>query len=281
MPTLPSKPAKTPETPETQPHRLRQAAESFGVDAERYDRTRQPYPTALIEQIVAAAPGRNVLDVGCGTGIAARQLQAAGCTVLGVEPDARMAEFARERGLEVEVSNIEAWEPAGRQFDAVIAATAWHWIDPKAGAAKVASVLRPAGVFAAFWHTWQLPPKVAEALVAACLRVLPDSPFNFGGMANMLDIYQPFLDKTADGIREQGGFAEPEQWRYDWERAYTREEWLDQLPTSGAFTRLPGDKLTEIANDVGAAIDTIGGSFTMPYTTVMVTAERTSPVRRG
>jgi SAM-dependent methyltransferase len=245
------------------------------VDAERYDRTRQPYPDALIERIVAASPGRSVLDIGCGTGIAARQLQAAGCTVLGVEPDARMADFARERGLEVEVSTIEAWEPAGRTFDTVIAATAWHWIDPKAGAAKLAEALRPGGLFAAFWHTWQLPQTVGEALVAACERVLPDSPFDFSAMTKpMAEVYQAFLDKTADGLREQGGFAEPDQWRFDWERAYTREEFLDQLPTSGAFTRLPGDKLAEILDGVGAAIDGLGGSFTMPYATVVVTATR-------
>jgi len=58
-----------------------------------------------------------VLDVGCGTGIAARQFQAAGCAVLGVDPDERMAAYARERGLEVEVSTFETWEPAGRTFD--------------------------------------------------------------------------------------------------------------------------------------------------------------------
>ena len=75
-------------------------AESFGEDAERYDRTRPPYPGVLVDWIVAASPGRDVLDVGCGTGIAARQIQAAGAVVLGVEPDARMAEFARRTGIE-------------------------------------------------------------------------------------------------------------------------------------------------------------------------------------
>jgi SAM-dependent methyltransferase len=274
MPTIASGPA---ETPETEPHRLRQAAESFGVDAGRYDRTRQPYPDELVSRVVAGSPGRSVLDVGCGTGIAARQFQVAGCTVLGVEPDARMAEFARNGGVDVEVSTIEAWEPAGRTFDAAIAATAWHWIDPKAGAAKVAQVLRPSGRFAAFWHTWQLPANVGEALVAACERVLPDSPFDFAAMTKpMLDIYQPFLGKTADGLREQGGFAEAELWRFDWERTYTRDEWLDQLPTGGAFTRLTADQLAVILDEVGAAIDTIGGSFTLPYATVAVSAVRTS-----
>jgi hypothetical protein len=77
-------------------------------------------------------------------------------------------------------------------------------------------------------------------------------------------------------MREVGGFSDPEQWRFDWERSYTREEWLDQLPTSGALTRLPPDKLAEVLVGVGAAIDVRGGSFTMPYATVVVSAVRTA-----
>ena len=80
----------------------------------------------------------------------------------------------------------------------------------------------------------------------------------------------------AGGIREAGGFSEPEQWRFDWERSYTRDEWLDQLPTTGALTQLPSDKLAEVLEGVGSAIDAMGGSFTMHYTTVAVTSARTS-----
>jgi SAM-dependent methyltransferase len=64
----------------------RRIAESFGSDPGRYDRSRSPYPDALIEHIVAAAPDPAFLDAGCGTGIEARQFRAAGRTVLGVEP---------------------------------------------------------------------------------------------------------------------------------------------------------------------------------------------------
>lgn len=142
MPTLSQ---GQPDTSGPEPHRHRQTAESFGVDAERYDRARPPYPQALVDRIVAASPGRHVLDVGAGTGIEARQFRAAGCTVLGVEPDERMAAFARRGRIEVEVARFEDWQPAGRQFDAVIAGTAWHWVDPVAGAAKAAQVLRPGG----------------------------------------------------------------------------------------------------------------------------------------
>jgi hypothetical protein len=101
---------------------------------------------------------------------------------------------------------------------------------------------------------------------------VPDPPFNLGGHKSNLDLYQPLFAKIADGIREAGGFSEPEQWQFDWECTYTREQWLDQLPTTGALTQLAPDKLAQVLDGVGAAIDAIGGSFTMRYTTVAVTA---------
>ena len=58
--------------------------------------------------------------------------------VVGVDPDERMADVARRGGLAVEVSTIETWDPAGRVFDAAVAAQAWHWVDPVAGAAHFA-----------------------------------------------------------------------------------------------------------------------------------------------
>src|SRR5215212_10921235 len=128
-----------------EPQRHRHVAESFGTDADRYDRTRPLCPDAMVERIVAASPGPDFLDGGIGTGIEARQFRAAGCEVLGVEPDARMADFARRGGVEVEVATFEAWDPAGRNFDAVVAGQSWHWVDPLAGAAKAARVLRPDG----------------------------------------------------------------------------------------------------------------------------------------
>ncbi|WP_438295617.1 class I SAM-dependent methyltransferase [Streptomyces sp. HUAS TT7] len=274
MPTLP--PEQQPPAG-SEPHRDRHMAESFGSDAERYDRARPRYPDALVHRIVAASPGPDVLDVGCGTGIAARQLQAVGCHVLGVEPDARMADVARRFGVEVEVATVEDWESAGRTFDAVTAGQAWHWIDPVAGAAKAAQTLRPGGLLTAFWNAFQLPPEVADAFGTAYRRVVPDSPFDPRAMAkSTLDAYAAMLTKSADGIREAGGFGEPEQWRFDWERSYTRDAWLDQLPTYGILTGLAPDKLAEVVRAAGAAVDTLGGSFTMRYATVAVSATRTT-----
>jgi trans-aconitate methyltransferase len=64
--------------------------------------------------------------------------------VRGVDPDARMAALARSMGVDVEVAKFEEWDAGDRTFDAIIAAQAWHWVNPVAGAAKAAAVLRPA-----------------------------------------------------------------------------------------------------------------------------------------
>lgn len=44
-----------------------------------------------------------------------------GLSVFRVEPDSRMADFPRRNGLEVESATFEGWDPAGREFDMVVA----------------------------------------------------------------------------------------------------------------------------------------------------------------
>ncbi|WP_227983256.1 class I SAM-dependent methyltransferase [Nocardia spumae] len=268
-------PSTEPSPRALSPESRRSIGESFGVDPARYDRTRPPYPQAMIDRIVAESPGSNLLNVGCGTGIEARQFRAAGCEVLGVEPDARMAEFARRDGLEVEVARIEDWDPAGRVFDAVVSGTAWHWVDPSAGANQAARALRPGGRIALFWHVFQLPRPVAEAFAAVYRRVLPDSAFQLPARpGSAMEGYRTIFTNSANGIRESGGFGAVDEWRFDWERVYPRAEWLDQMPTQGSLTQAPPEVAEQVLDGVGAAIDELGGSFTMQYATVVVTAVR-------
>lgn len=260
--------------PARAPHQDRHLAESFGSDPDRYHRTRPRYPKGLVERIVAAMPGRRVLDVGIGTGISAEPFEAAGCRVLGVDPDEALADHARRRGFEVEVARFEDWDSAGRSFDAVVAGQAWHWVDRVAGAAKAAEVLREGGRLAVFWNAMQLPPVVAEAFADAVRRAVPGVPvpsYRPGDVSG----YSAFFAAAADGMRTSLAFSEPEQWQADWEQTYSRAQWLDLMPAAGGFNRLDPSTLEPLLDQVGAAIDAIGGTFTMRYATVAVTARRT------
>lgn len=279
MPTIPSRPG-----PSRASHQAREAAESFGTDPERYDRTRPRYPAALIDQIMRRIPGRDVLDVGIGTGVSAQPFQQAGFRVLGVEVDSRMAEFARRRGFDVEVARFEDWDPAGRTFDAIVAGMAWHWVDPAAGATKAARALRPDGLLALFWNVHQPPAELAGAFAEVYRRVLPDTPFA-AAPADPVNGYGQILDTASAAVAATNAFSAPERLRADWERSYTGEEWLDQVPTFGGHSALAPETLAELLSGIKAAIDAIGGSFPVKYTALALMTRRlrdhASPGRLG
>jgi SAM-dependent methyltransferase len=256
-------------------HEQRQAAESFGADAERYDRTRPTYPEAMIKRIAEAGPGPEFLDVGTGTGIAARQLRAAGCHVLGLDVDARMAEQARKHGLEVEVAKFEDWNAHGRQFDAIVAAMTWHWVDPSAGARKAAEVLKPGGLIALMWNVFEAPPALKAAFAEINARIAPDLPNPWTSPVPMVDAYQAILNRAIDGLRSGGHFTEPDQWRLDWDHVYTRDDWLSLVPTFGGVKAgLRPETMAALLAATGEAIDAAGGTLPIRYSTVTVTAKR-------
>lgn len=129
----------------------RRRAESFGSVADEYDRHRPRYPHALITRLVPA-PGPTVLDVGAGTGISSAQLAGAGADVLAVEPDEQMAARCRAKGIPVECSTFEQWQPRGRVFDLVTFGQSFHWVDPDVALPKLASLLNPGGQLALMWN---------------------------------------------------------------------------------------------------------------------------------
>ncbi|MFI9485288.1 class I SAM-dependent methyltransferase [Promicromonospora sp. NPDC052451] len=292
-------------------HLHRGAAEGFGGDAERYDRARLATPRPVADAVLAyraghgarlgaaagtdpaavgsatgptpsagtvAAPPR-VLDVGIGTGLSALPFRAAGARVLGVEADARMAAVARARGLDVEVARFEGWDPGDRSFDVVASGMTWHWVDPVAGAAQAARVLRDDGVLAVFWHAADLPSALRSALHAVYSRDLAGTPG--AGMyapgRSAADGYEAMLDRAQDGLDEAGGFAVPERWRYTWQRQYTVADWLDQVPTSGGFARLPEPLRHAVLDGTRSALENeLAGEdgFTVDHTTVLLAARR-------
>lgn len=255
-------------------HQQRQIAESFGAEAERYDRGRPSYPEAMIKRIVEASPGPDFLDVGIGTGIAARQLRAAGAHVLGVEIDDRMAGQARTHGLDVEVAKFEEWDPEGRHFDAIVAAMTWHWIDPLAGAVKAAEVLEPGGLLALMWNVFEAPPDLKQAFAEISARNLPDFPNPWASPVPMVEGYQAIFDRAKDGLREAGGFGASDQWRIDWDLTYTRDEWLTAMSTFGGASTIATETQTTLRTEIGNAIDAAGGTITIHYSTVTVATKR-------
>ncbi|GLZ77725.1 methyltransferase type 11 [Actinorhabdospora filicis] len=239
----------------TAPHRARDVAESFGADAEAYHRLRPRYPAALAEAVLEAAPGeasgRDVLDVGCGTGISAEHFAARGCRVLGVDPDARMADRARERGLAVEVARFEDWDARGRDFDVVISGQTWHWVDPERGPAKAGSVLRPGGRLALFWNAASIDADLAARLTEACPGIPPTT---YTGAA-----YDAMAVWAAEKLSKT--FTNVTTTAFPWSASYERDAWVAMQLTTGIRGGI----------DAGAFRNALPASVDVEYRAILVT----------
>ena len=143
--------------------------------------------------------------------------------------------MARRFGVEAEVAKFEDWDPAGREFDAAIAGQAWHWVDPVAGAAKAAQVLRPAAGWPCSGTRSGLRADVNEAFAEAANGCSARRSARGRPPGRLLAM----CTKAADGMRQAGAFGDPEEWRFDWDRPYTRDEWLEVLPTFGGYSQYP------------------------------------------
>jgi SAM-dependent methyltransferase len=258
-------------------YRERARAESFGAVAELYDRARPSYPAALVDALLSGAPqppigepARRVLDVGCGTGIAGALLIARGCAVLGIEVDERMAALARLRGLPVEIATFERWDARGRRFQLVTSGQAWHWIDPLAGATKAAEALGQGGTLALFWTFGHPPAQLAQLFTPIYAQLAP----GLESYSALLGNPDARVAVTVEGIAASGRFAPAEIRTFRWSKSYRTAEWLALLQTHSDHHGLPPAQRERLLAAIGEAIDSIGGSFELPYETVLVSARR-------
>jgi 2-polyprenyl-3-methyl-5-hydroxy-6-metoxy-1,4-benzoquinol methylase len=248
-------------------------------EAERYDRCRPRYPDVVIDALLGPEPSRlEVLDVGCGTGIAARPMAERGAKVLGVELAPRMAEIAHRHGIDVEIGAFEEWNAAGRRFDRVTSGQAWHWLDMPAATAEAAALLRPKGSLCLIYNGGAHPDDLADALEEMYSTVVPHGTHRLfrGYGANRSTDVRDGLSPVRDAIAAVPDFGPAtEQW-YPWTQHYQRNEWLELLRSKDDYGALEPNLRHRLLDAVGTTIDDYGGSFVMNFETVLITATRLS-----
>lgn len=128
-------------------------AHSFGGVAASYDRYRPSPPREAVAWMLPDTC-RRVVDLGAGTGAVSRRLAERVGQIVAVEPDPRMLSVlvARSPGVAAVRSYAERLPVADRVADAVVASSAWHWMETEVTVAEVARVLRPGGVLGMLWN---------------------------------------------------------------------------------------------------------------------------------
>jgi SAM-dependent methyltransferase len=121
--------------------------------AKSYDKGRYDYPSEVIKEIVAALGDgtKLVLDLGCGTGLATRQLGATGVLTIGRDPDPTMIQQAIEvggRNVSYCIGTGEKIDFASQTFNGITAFGCFHWFNNDASINEMRRVLKPSGVVA-------------------------------------------------------------------------------------------------------------------------------------
>jgi SAM-dependent methyltransferase len=222
---------------------------TFEEVPELYDRARPTYPGEVFDDLVALAglePGDRVLEIGPGTGQATRPLAERGLRLVGVELGPGLACVAAERldGLDVEIvnANFEAWEPEQGEFAAVVAFTAFHWVDPEIRYTKTARLLRGGGALAVV-DTRHVLTVDADPFWAAMQEdydaVAPSDENRSPPPPEAVASFEPEIDAS-------GCFGPVAVRRYVWDVSYTADEYFAVLDTYSGHRSMPEAKRLEL-----------------------------------
>jgi 2-isopropylmalate synthase len=111
-----------------------------------------PFVSQLALPVVKLlSPQQNelILDVGCGEGTLAVEIERYGAKVIGIDSSEDMVSQSREKGIETHVGSVTDL-PYNEEFDAVFSNATLHWVkDAKSAVRNIAKSLKPGGRFVA------------------------------------------------------------------------------------------------------------------------------------
>jgi len=138
-----------------------------------------------------------VLDVGCGDGTLAVEIERRGAKVVGVDMSREMVEACKANGIEAYIGSVTAL-PYNKKFDAVFSNAMLHWVkDAKLAVQNIAKSLKPNGRFVCEFGG----KGNAFALVSAMEEVFAKHP-EFGKFENPW--YFPNIDEYKALLESEG-----------------------------------------------------------------------------
>lgn len=131
----------------------------YSPAAQSYGLARPPYPIEVIQQVTELAKLTDrsaLLEIGCGPGTATIDFASLVGSIDCLEPNPDFYHLAQancvaHRNLCFYNQAFEEW-PSAQKFDAILAASSFHWIPAHLGYPKAASLLKENGSLILLWN---------------------------------------------------------------------------------------------------------------------------------
>ncbi|MEO0376190.1 MAG: class I SAM-dependent methyltransferase [Cyanobacteria bacterium P01_A01_bin.17] len=221
---------------------LEQRKNWYSPAAEAYNQARPSYPQAVTEQVIEMtqlSSESKLLEVGCGPGTATLSFAALKCPMLCLEPNPDFYRLAVNNcqnypQIELQNTSFEEWDLQAEQFDAVLAASSFHWIPAEVGYQKAAQALKPGGSLILLWNK-ELQPSQA---------VHQDLSRIYAAHAPELDRYEDkptqlkILDNLGQIALDSGHFDKISPGYVEVAAVHTADQYLTLLQTYSPYLKL-------------------------------------------
>ncbi|MGB3296206.1 MAG: class I SAM-dependent methyltransferase [Phormidesmis sp.] len=229
----------------------------YSQSTQAYRWARPRYPDALIEKVLETArlnQQSTLLEIGCGPGIATADFAKKGLTITGVEPSAAACAIARRacqdyKTVSIHNSTFEDY-PLSEKYDAVLAATSFHWISPDIACKKSAAALNPGGALILLWAT---PPQPSPDLCQYLQPVYDRYDLSEMGQEHCRTeaYYQGNFETFAKMVNTSGFFQPSSVTIQSCQSIYSIEKYLALLSTLSGYIALEAQTRESLLIELG------------------------------
>ena len=236
----------------------------FDSIPEEFDEWRPRYCEGLFADLIEYAqlgPGKNVLEVGPGTGQATEPILKTGCSYYAIELGENFTEFMKNKfggydNFHIVNADFETYDFKDTKFDLVYSAAAFQWIPEKIGYPKAYDLLKDNGAFAMFMMKPDIQPGGG----------FTDEPL----YTKIQEVYSKFFHPEIeykcrldyDG-RDKYGFVDLERLEYRKTREYNADDYVSLIGTHADHITLKEPDRTKFYEGIKEVILSFGNKITL------------------
>ncbi len=247
--------------------------------ADAYNRTRPRYPQEVISRAVELAQLSSdaiILEVGCGPGTATTAFAELGFSMVCLEPSEEACQLAHQNcaqypNVEIKNTTFEEWELEAKKFNAVLAATSFHWVSAEIGYAKAANALKDNGFLILLWNTPPQPNYEVYQVLHEVYQTYAPSLARYEDRG----IHEENLRMFGQAVIDSGLFKDLVSQQLVCEVTYSIDDYLTLLSTLSPYIKLEQQKRDALFAGLKQALESnCGKSMQLSYLSAFHIAQK-------